>query len=159
VNTGPQYVSAGEAEKALGVERRTLIRWAEAGQIKFLRPGGTGHWRLDFSSVGQADPTTSISKTGPVKAIYARVSTRKQLPDLQNRIDALQAKYSDHVVFSDCASGLNFKRKCLLSLLQHTRLVDGDQTRVVTFLALVSTAVIPAKPVVLGLCAAQGGRP
>jgi excisionase family DNA binding protein len=118
MNTGPQYVSAGEAEKALGVERRTLIRWAEAGQIKFLRPGGTGHWRFDISSVGQADPATSIPNTGPVKAIYARVSTRKQLPDLQNQIDALKAKYPDHVVFSDCASGLNFKRKGLLSLLQ-----------------------------------------
>jgi len=29
MNTGPQYVSAGEAEKALDVERRTLIRWAD----------------------------------------------------------------------------------------------------------------------------------
>jgi len=118
MSAAPQYVSAGQAEKALGVERRTLIRWAEAGQIKFLRPGGTGHWRFDISSVGQADPATTIPATGPVKAIYARVSTRKQLPDLQNQIDALKVKYPDHVVFSDCASGLNFKRKGLLSLLQ-----------------------------------------
>ena len=118
MNTGPQYVSAGQAEKALGVERRTLIRWAEAGQIKFLRPGGTGHWRFDVSSVGQTDPTATVPSTGPVKAIYARVSTRKQLPDLQDQIEALKAKYPDHVVFSDCASGLNFKRKGLLSLLQ-----------------------------------------
>ena len=118
MNTGPQYVSAGEAEKALGVERRTLIRWAEAGHIRFLRPGGTGHWRFDITSVGQTDSATAIPNTGPVKAIYARVSTRKQIPDLQNQIDALKAKYPDHVVFSDCASGLNFKRKGLLSLLQ-----------------------------------------
>ena len=55
---------------------------------------------------------------GPIKAIYARVSTRKQLDDLQSQIRALKAKYPDHVVFSDCASGLNFKRKGLLSLLQ-----------------------------------------
>ena len=86
MNTGPQYVSAGEAEKALDVERRTLIRWAEACQIKFLRPSGTSHWRFDISSVGQMDPATSIPNTGPIKAIYARVSTRKQLPDLQNQM-------------------------------------------------------------------------
>ena len=118
INTGPQYVSAGDTEKALGVERRTPIRWVKAGQIKFLRPGDIGHWRFDISSIGQADPATSILNTGPVKAIYARVSTRKQLPDLQNQIDAVKAKYPDHVVFIDCASGLNFKRKGLLSLLQ-----------------------------------------
>ena len=55
---------------------------------------------------------------GGVKAIYARVSTRKQLDDLDAQIAKLKAKYPDHVVFSDCASGLNFKRKGLLSLLQ-----------------------------------------
>ena len=53
-----------------------------------------------------------------IEAIYARVSTRKQLDDLQSQIRTLTTKYPDHVVFSDCASGLNFKRKGLLSLLQ-----------------------------------------
>jgi len=43
---------------------------------------------------------------------------KKQLLNLQNQIDALKAKYPDHVVFIDCASGLNFKRKGLLLLLQ-----------------------------------------
>jgi predicted site-specific integrase-resolvase len=58
------------------------------------------------------------SRTDAVDAIYARVSTRKQLDDLQSQIRALATKYPDHVVFSDCASCLNFKRKGLLSLLQ-----------------------------------------
>jgi len=33
------------------------------------------------------------------------MAKKKQLPDLQNQIDTLKAKYPDHVVFSDCASG------------------------------------------------------
>ena len=53
-----------------------------------------------------------------IEAIYARVSTRKQLDDLQSQIRTLTTKYPDHVIFRDCASGLNFKRKGLLSLLQ-----------------------------------------
>ena len=56
--------------------------------------------------------------SGRLKAIYARVSTRKQLDDLESQIARLKARYPDHAVFSDCASGLNFKRKGLLSLLQ-----------------------------------------
>lgn len=111
------YVKPAEAERILGVDRRTLKKWASAGHIKFLQPGGKGQRLYDVSSVGVTAPATAPTN-GPVKAIYARVSTRKQLPDLKVQIDDLKAKYPDHVVFSDCASGLNFKRKGLLSLLQ-----------------------------------------
>ena len=60
----------------------------------------------------------AVAPAGPIDAIYARVSTRKRLNDLQSQVGGLKAKYPDHVVFTDCASGLNFKRKGLLSLLQ-----------------------------------------
>jgi len=121
MNAPPHYVNAGNAEKAFGVERRTLIRWAEAGNIRAVRHGKNGHWRFDVSSVEQSGlitPVAPVAATGSIKAIYARVSTRKQLPDLQHQIASLATKYPDHVVFSDCASGLNFKRKGLLSILQ-----------------------------------------
>jgi predicted site-specific integrase-resolvase len=63
-------------------------------------------------------PSVNPGSTNYIDAIYARVSTRKQLNDLQSQIRTLTTKYPDHIVFSDCASGLNFKRKGLLSLLQ-----------------------------------------
>jgi predicted site-specific integrase-resolvase len=56
--------------------------------------------------------------TGSVVEAEAPVSTRKQLPDLQTQIEALKDKYPNHVVFSDCASGLNFKRRGLSAILQ-----------------------------------------
>lgn len=112
-----QYIKASEAEKLLGVERRTLKRLALAGQIRYLRPGGKGHWLFDITGLGKQVVQPALV-LGPVNAIYARVSTRKQLPDLTNQISLLTSKYPDHVVFSDVASGLNFKRKGLLSLLQ-----------------------------------------
>ena len=57
-------------------------------------------------------------ESGRIEAIYARVSTRKQLEYLETQIQGLQTKYPSSVVFRDCASGLNFRRKGLLSLLQ-----------------------------------------
>ena len=57
-------------------------------------------------------------ESGRIDAIYARVSTRKQLEYLETQIQGLQTKYPSSVVFRDCASGLNFRRKGLLSLLQ-----------------------------------------
>ena len=49
---------------------------------------------------------------------YARVSTRKQLDDLGTQLRDLQRRHPDAHVFSDVGSGLNFKRKGLLSLLE-----------------------------------------
>jgi putative resolvase len=87
-----------------------------------LHPNPNGKWLFDITSEGVApspvDDGGPSSPTDIIQAIYARVSTRKQLNDLQSQIRILKAKYPDHTVFSDCASGLNFKRKSLLSLLQ-----------------------------------------
>jgi predicted site-specific integrase-resolvase len=55
---------------------------------------------------------------GRVDAIYARVSTRKQLDDLERQLAALRAAHTGAKEFSDCASGLNFKRKGLKAILQ-----------------------------------------
>jgi predicted site-specific integrase-resolvase len=113
-----RYVKAAEAEKLWGVERRTLFRLARSGQIPYLRPGGKGHWLFDSSVLLSSTKAAVDESKVPIKAIYARVSTRKQLPNLKTQIQELEEKYPDHVVFSDCASGLNFKRKGLQSLLQ-----------------------------------------
>ena len=141
-----RLVDAQTAESLLGVKRKTLIRWAKDGRIVFSRPHGKGKWLFDVGSVGvtlapNVEPkrprNTSVEKeeSGGVKAIYARVSTRKQLDDLQSQVAALTAKYPDHVVITDCGSGLNFKRKGLLSLLQlaferrlqHVRIAHRDR--------------------------------
>ena len=53
-----------------------------------------------------------------IEAIYARVSTRKHLDHLERQIQGLKTAYHTAVVFRDCASGLNFCRKGLLSFLQ-----------------------------------------
>ena len=129
------------------MHRKTLIRWARSGLVVCSRPNPNGKWFFNASTQlpshlaetsSSADSITTGNRAfanngggggfstasvgdgggGGVKAIYARVSTRKQLDDLDAQIATLKARYPDHVVFSDCASGLNFKRKGLLSLLQ-----------------------------------------
>ena len=114
-------LDADSASAVLGVHRKTLIRWAKNGLITGSRPNPNGKWIFDVSSVGvhiDHDGAESAGDRAPVDAIYARVSTRKQLDDLESQIAGLKARYPDHVVFRDCGSGLNFKRKGLLSLLQ-----------------------------------------
>ena len=51
------------------------------------------------------------------KICYARVSGRAQKEDLQNQILLLKTRFPYHEIISDYGSGLNFKRKGLLKLL------------------------------------------
>jgi putative resolvase len=122
-----KYVKPKAAEVHFGVDRRTLRKWADAGHIRFFE--GAGKHRLyDVSASGGA-PTTNttnsvtvgtdgVERVERVDAVYARVSTRKQLDDLDRQVATLKSAHPDAVVFTDCASGLNFKREGLLSLLQ-----------------------------------------
>ena len=120
-----KYVKPGKAERQLNVDRRTLKKWADKGFIKCIQPGGKGQRLYDVSSVTgdpvpEHNPSSSKLIDGGqlVDAIYARVSTRKQLSDLRTQISTLESKYPKHTVFSDVASGLNFKRKGLQALLE-----------------------------------------
>jgi excisionase family DNA binding protein len=40
-----------EASRLLGVDRRTVVKWCESGDLPSLRLGQTGHWRLIRSGV------------------------------------------------------------------------------------------------------------
>ena len=105
------YVKPGKAEEHFGVGRRTLLKWANVGQIKFLQPSGAGGERLyDLNSV------TTATANERHDVIYARVSTNKQ--DLKTQIDALQEAHPDASVLSDHASGLDFNRPGLNKLLR-----------------------------------------
>ncbi|GAA2338236.1 hypothetical protein GCM10009854_13090 [Saccharopolyspora halophila] len=45
----PAYVSTGEAAKAIGVDRRTLQRWAAEGVVEpaLVTPGGHQRWDVE----------------------------------------------------------------------------------------------------------------
>lgn len=126
----PNFVATGEACRILKVTPQTLTRWANQGKIKCFRPNGErGHRRYDLNTFQASDQTDKGRQEADAKAerehapakvdaIYARVSTRKQKADLERQVKALKDKHPDHVVFTDIASGLNFKRKGLKALLQ-----------------------------------------
>jgi predicted site-specific integrase-resolvase len=118
-----KFVKPKKAEEVFGVHRRTLKRWAEEGLIKFLRPGGTGQTLYDVSTATNEShkatlTDTAVEQPDRTDAIYARVSTRKQAPDLERQLATLRLAHPNATVFSDVASGLNFKRKGLRDLLK-----------------------------------------
>lgn len=114
----------GELAKLLGVTSKTLSRWEADGKIESSRTDG-GQRRYIYSEIDQK----IIQKEGKKKVIYARVSSRKQQTDLERQVALLKHKYPTHEVITDIGSGINFKRRGLITLLD--RVIAGDISQVV----------------------------
>lgn len=105
------------AATRLGVSTKTLERWLDEGKIKaIITPGGQRRYDLD-----SVIPSGSRERK---TVLYARVSSRVQKPDLVTQIDFLQSRYPDCEVIQDIGSGLNYRRKGFLALLE--RVLSND---------------------------------
>ena len=100
----------------LGVTTQTLTQWADDGKLQVKKTQG-GHRRYVFSAPDISEPSSSAE---PKRSfVYARVSSRKQKQDLQRQVDMLKAAYPEFEVIEDVGSGINFRRRGLISLLEH----------------------------------------
>ena len=104
------YVPSRKACLELGVHANTLRRWADEGKIRYIRTAG-GKRLYDCSSVEQSSSTKK-------NYCYCRVSSSKQKDDLERQVSFMQSKYPDHTILKDVGSGIDFKRKQLLFLLE-----------------------------------------
>ena len=113
-----KYVCGAEIKKILGVSDGTLREWADRGKIKSFRtPGGQRRYEVSDLFKGPSNVTTVVEK--PKQGIvYARVSSGKQRDDLDRQVAFLRIKYPDHIVITDIASGINWKRKGLKTILE-----------------------------------------
>ena len=110
-----KFVSTKTVLQTLEVTPDTLRRWESNNQIETIRtPGNTRLYNLEEFLNRQKDLKKRID------IIYCRVSSRPQKPELQNQINFLRDKFPNHVLITDIASGLNYKRKGLQQILEHT---------------------------------------
>jgi len=112
-----------ELSKYFGVTQQTLTQWEKEGKIKATRTPG-GHRRYIYVNI-----KSSTKDESKEKYIYARVSSHKQTTDLQRQVDALQKTYPDYEVIQDIGSGINFKRRGLVSLLD--KVLGGQVSHIV----------------------------
>jgi putative resolvase len=105
--------------KLYGINAHTLARWVERGYIKSVRVGETTKllYVVDEPLVKSKEERAENKPVVPTGIIYARVSTQAQRKHLQTQIEYLKERYPNHAVYSDIASGLNFKRNGLKKVL------------------------------------------
>ena len=112
----PKWVSAKKARLIVGVHTSTLRRWDAAGKIKTKRTPGD-HRLYDIEPfLGPSEaPVCQANKEG---IIYARVSSKKQIADLEPQVEHLQVEFPGYKVIRDVGSGINWKRRGLRTLLR-----------------------------------------
>lgn len=109
----------GEMAKKLGVTTRTLQKWDKSGKFVAKR---TPTNRRYYTEEQYLDYIGKKAKTDRKIIAYARVSTQGQKDDLKNQIEFIQSfanakgQILDETI-SDIGSGLNYKRKKWLKLL------------------------------------------
>jgi predicted site-specific integrase-resolvase len=119
-----EYISIKEAVKISGMSFQSIRKYCDAKQIKCFKTPSGGHRRVDkqdlekFVSFGFiAEEISTIAKDN---FIYARVSSKKQLDDLSRQVKYIQERrieYASYTTLTDIASGINFKRKGIQTIL------------------------------------------
>lgn len=109
------YIPLRKAVSATGLHPNTLRKYADNGTIPHYRtPSG--------------DRMLDVSRLVRVKSCivgYACVSTYKQKQDLERQALAISSKYPAAEMVNDTGSGLNFKRKGLLAIVE--RAIEGER--------------------------------
>ena len=118
-----KYVTSRIAASILGVHPNSLRSWEKQGKIRVTRtPGGKRLYDIE-SFTGAIAPNQSVC--------YCRVSSQKQRDDLERQVAYMRERFPEYDIITDIASGLNFKRKGLRSLLE--RVLRREVKTVVVF--------------------------
>lgn len=103
------FATLREAKNHYKCNHKTIWKWADDGIIKsFVTPGGQRRYEI----------VEKISGIKTINYCYCRVSSAKQRDDLERQIKSMRAEYPDHRIVTDIASGINWKRKGLKTILE-----------------------------------------
>jgi predicted site-specific integrase-resolvase len=114
--TSDGFISTKETRKLIGVTTATLINWSKEGKIGFIiDPSGVRLYNKKdvHNIVGR-----NIIPPQKEQICYCRVSTRKQMDDLERQKDFFKEKFPTYTLVTDIGSGLNWKRKGLQTILE-----------------------------------------
>ena len=125
-----RYFTINKFSKIVGVTPQTLRNWDKSGK---LTPHHTGSNGYRYYSEEQLNQVLKIKPKAKTVVGYCRVSSPKQKDDLERQIENVKtyllAQGNPFEVISDIGSGINYKRKGLLELLE--RIMSDEVSKVV----------------------------
>jgi len=124
-----EYLSSNTVSKKLGVTAQTLRNWDKQGKLKpaFIKSNGYRYYALD--DILSFTQTRKTKKELNVIG-YARVSSEKQIDDLDRQIEnlnqVLKEKYTSFEIISDIGSGINYTKPGLRKLIEKINKKEVD---------------------------------
>ena len=152
-----EFLTAGEAAKALGISISTIRLWDRKGILKPDERTAGGDRRYAISSLKRIKGNVRLAGDVRNTVAYARVSSSDQKEDLARQVAVLEAFCSSHgftyEVIQDIGSGMNYYKKGLKRLLDDIlegkvgRLVITHKDRLLRFGAELVFSICEAKQV------------
>ena len=119
-----KYVTIREASIITGINPQTLRKLGDENKIKCYKTL-SGQRKFDKSYLEKMcnnnNDDDQINQVQKHNFIYARVSSKKQHDDLLRQTEFIrnkQQQYSSYISITDIASGINFNRKGLTTILE-----------------------------------------
>ena len=124
------YVSGATLKKEYGISNSSARRWRNNGNIKAIQTAG-GHFRYLLEDVVNVRSNTKYAKgeSQRRRIAYCRVSSSKQKDDLKRQEESFKESHPNHEIIKDIGSGINFKRRGLLRMVDS--ILAGDVEEVV----------------------------
>ena len=116
-----RFLSSRKAIEILGVSPNALRSWADSGKIEAVRtPGGQRMYDVSKYVKDHANITKVVAHSVPgrQRVCYCRVSSIGQKDDLERQISFMRDRFPEHRIVRDIGSGINFKRRGLLNVLE-----------------------------------------
>ena len=124
-----KFYSSKTVTKILGVTAQTLRNWDKVGKLKpaYIKSNGYRYYSEDsiLSYTQERKTKKDLNVIG-----YARVSSNKQIDDLERQVNNLKLyldnKYKDYDIITDIGSGINYTKKGILSLIDKINKKEVD---------------------------------
>jgi predicted site-specific integrase-resolvase len=122
-----EYITTKKAKEISQVTVKTLRVWDKEGKVRTIRTKSNIR-RYNLKDIQNIVSCGSNSEEKE-KICYCRVSSRKQMDDLERQKDFFRDRFPNHKLVTDVGSGINWKRKGLRTILDKT--MHGDISEVV----------------------------
>jgi predicted site-specific integrase-resolvase len=113
-----EFITGKKIRSLFPVSSTTLHRWHTQNKIRVITTP-MGHRRYCLQDI-----QTIISGDSPPidkkQICYCRVSSSKQMDDLERQKAFFRSKFPDHDLVADIGSGINWKRKGFKTLLEQS---------------------------------------
>lgn len=119
------WVTPQKAREILQITNKTLHVWDAEGKIRTVRtPSGHRRYNLEDIQNFISSNVPAIPQAKKDKICYCRVSSSKQMDDLERQKNYFKSRFPDHQLVTDIGSGINWKRKGLQTILERAMLRD-----------------------------------